>query len=241
MLSDVKLLLEIQELDQEILEVNGQIALYPKIWEEVKQKIALKKQAYHQAESDLESHQKARRSVEQDIRLYSEELRRSQAQQRAIKTSKEFDAINKQIESLKAKMSELETAGLELIGKDEVIDANLKEASAELEEIQGVYLKEKERIRVQFNEKKTRINVLAKDKAKFVARVKGRSMIDYNRIFKRHPGTVTVPVRGGSCSGCHFGLVPNDLIQVHQLEKVVYCPNCGRILSHDEDYIPEDE
>ncbi len=240
MLPEVKTLLEIQILDQEVLELQDQVAKYPTIWEEVKQRAAKKKEAYDQAVKNRERHQKDRRRVEQNLRMYSEELRRSQTRHGVVKTAKEYEAINKQIESVKEKISDLETQGMQLIEKDADVEKAVEDTLAEFKKVEDFYKTEKERIRVQFKEKKARIAELEAEKDKIRGKADDRILSTYDRILKRHPGTVIAPVRSGSCSGCHFGLLPNDLVLVHKSEKVVHCPNCGRILSEDEDYVPEE-
>ncbi len=241
MLPEVKTLLDVQELDNEIIDLNSQIGKYPLIWEEVKKNFAAKKEAYDKAAKAKERHAKDRRRVEQKIRVFSEDLRRYQAQQHSVKTQKEYEAISKQIESLKEKINSQEELGMELIGKTESIDEDLEKAEAELKEAEEFYKAEKERIRGQFNEKKRRVEQLQKERDKVLNKTPDTVRTDYERLALMHPGSAAVPVRQGSCSGCNFGLLPNDLVQVHRDERLVHCPNCGRILSHDLDYQPEEE
>lgn len=239
MLPEVRALMDVQELDNEVLELKEQLAKYPVIWDEVKNRLAKSKEACDRAEGNAERHKKERTRVEQRLRMFSDELRRNQAQQSVIKTTKEYEALNKQIEGLKAKISSLEEQGLDLISKDSDVEEAVKAAKAALKEVESVYLAEKGRIREQFNEKKGRLTGLETERARLASKVDAAILATYDRIFKRHPGSAIAPVRSGSCSGCQFRLVPNDLVQVHRKERMVTCPNCGRILSEDEDYTPE--
>ena len=240
MLSDVQTLLDIQEIDKEALELNTQLARYPVIWEEVKSRLAKKKQAVAQAVEAKDKHIKLRRQTEQKLRLFSDDLRRFQTQQGTVKTAKEYEAMNKQVEGIKEKVSLLEKSGLDLIGQDEKVDADIKSANEELKKVEGTYNSEKERIRVQFNEKKSRIAALEAEKQKIMQRVSPELSSVYDRINRRHPGSAIVPVRSGSCTGCHFSLLPNVLVDVHREEKPTFCPNCGRLMSHDETYTREE-
>ncbi|MCC6546562.1 hypothetical protein IT570_05280 [Candidatus Sumerlaeota bacterium] len=240
MLPDVQTLLDIQEIDKEALELNTQIARYPVIWEEVKSRMAKKKQAVAAAVEAKEKHVKARRQTEQKLRLFSDDLRRFQSQQATVKTAKEYEAMNKQVEGIKEKISLLEKSGLDLIGLDEKVDADIKAANDELKKVEESYNSEKERIRGQFNEKKSRVAALEADKKKIMQRVAPELGGIYDRINRRHPSTAIVTVRSGSCTGCHFSLLPNVLVDVHREEKPTYCPNCGRMLSHDETYTREE-
>ncbi|CAN5183750.1 zinc ribbon domain-containing protein [soil metagenome] len=241
MLPDVKLLLEIQEMDKEGLELTSQLALYPTIWDEVKKKLVAKKEAVGTAEANRERHQKERRRIEQKLRLYSDDMRRFQSQTSTVKTTKEFEAITKQIEGTKLKISQLEEQGIALMGKDETVETDITAAKSEHEKYEQFAKKEKERIRLQFNEKKERSGSVGKDKKGLVGNIDPDILANYERINKRHPGSAIVPARGGSCSGCHFSLLPNILIQLHRDERVAYCPNCGRIIAEDESFVPSEQ
>jgi len=255
--ADIRHLLEVQTLDQEAIELNSQLARYPQIWEEVKQKLAQKKAAIEEAERAKERHVKERRRVEQKIRLFADDHRKYSAQLTTIKTQREFEAINRQIEQVKAKLTQLEEQGVELLRNDESVDKAAGIATEEFKRYEAYAKEEKERIRVQFNAKKARLAEVEKAKAQVLAKITPEMIAIYERINRRHPGSAVVPVRSaiddpsaskksknvvrdvrpGSCGGCHFGLLPDILVQVRREEKIVECPNCGRILSEDENFV----
>ncbi|MBI1292125.1 hypothetical protein GC173_12925 [bacterium] len=259
--AEIRYLLEVQALDQEAIELNGQLARYPQIWDEVKQKLAQKKAAIEEAVKNKERHSKERRRVEQKIRLFADDHRKYAAQLSTIKTQREFEAINRQIEQVKAKLSALEEQGVELLRNDEAVDKGADVATEDFKKYEAYAKEEKERIRVQFNTKKQRLAEVEKAKSQIMAKVSPELIEVYERINRRHPGTAVVPVRSahedpnvakkarnagkdvvrpGACGGCHFGLLPDVLVQVRRESKIVECPNCGRILSEDENYTPTD-
>jgi predicted nucleic acid-binding Zn-ribbon protein len=240
MLPELKVLLEIQALDQEIIELNQQLAKYPQIWEEVKTRLAQKRDGLDRAEKNRERHVKERRRVEQKLRLFSDDLRRYQTQQQSLRTAREAQAISTQIEATRKKISQAEEQGLELIGKDEEIDRAVTEAREELEKIEEVYKKEKGRIREQFNEKKARVADLEKERNGLRKGVDEKVLAAYDQVTKRYPGEALVAVRSSSCTGCHWQLLPNQLVEVHTQEKITFCTHCGRILTEDEQFQPQD-
>jgi predicted nucleic acid-binding Zn-ribbon protein len=93
---------------------------------------------------------------------------------------------------------------------------------------------ERERIRQQVASKKAKIVQLKADREAAIKRVPEESLRQYEQCRVRHPGDAIVDVRNGSCGGCHFSLLPNRLVEVHQGEKLVRCDHCGRLLSEDK-------
>ena len=240
MLPDIERLLEIQELDKEEIELNQQLARYPLIWEDVKSRLAKRKQDAERAEKNKERHFKERKRIEQKIRIYSEDLRRFQAQQSSVRTNREAEALRKQVDVTKEKISQLEEQGLALLNKDEQVERDVVESAQELSKAEEFYRSEKGRIREQFNEKKASIAELKSAREKLVPHVSEQIYAIYDKVSRQHPGSAIVPVRSESCSGCHYGLLKNVLVELHRGETVVICPNCGRILAYDEDYVPEE-
>lgn len=238
MLRDLELLLDVQELDKEQITLNEQLALYPRIWEEVKKKLADARTSLTTAETEKENHLKERKRLEMKIRLLSEDLRKFQIQQNAIKTAKEYEAINKQIEGVKTKITATEEQALALIARDEAVAQAIVDAKKAIAKFEETYTKEKERIRVQFNEKKARVAKIDIEKKRIIERVDGEVYAAYERINRRHPGSAVMNVRTSSCQGCHFSLLPNVLVQLHRAERTVTCPNCDRLLAKDEDHVP---
>jgi predicted nucleic acid-binding Zn-ribbon protein len=255
---DIRVLLDVQELDREAIELNAQLAKYPQIWEETKKVLAQKKAAIETAEKNRERHQKERRRTEQKLRLLADDHRKYSAQLATVKTSREYEAINKQIEQVKGRIAQAEEQGLALLNRDEAVESAASIAKAEYEKYAAFAANEKERIREQFNTKKARLAEVEAAKAARMKDVSAEMIATYERINRRHPGSAIVPVRSaheepgtkksktagkdavrpGACGGCHFGLLPDVLVQVRRDDRIVFCPNCGRILSEDENFVP---
>ena len=239
MYPEVQALLELQELDRERIELQDQLNQYPGIWEEVKSSLRARQEEYDRAEAAAANYQGDRRRIEQELRLSSEKLKKYQAQQMQVKTSKEFGAISNQIEALRKNIARLEEQGLELINREQEIKDRKVATEASLHEAKTEARTERERIRVQVNEKKKRLTALEKERGRVAGRVDGEALRLYERIRGRWPMDPVVSVRNGSCMGCHFAILPNALVALHKESAIEMCENCGRILSEDETYLAE--
>jgi len=55
----------------------------------------------------------------------------------------------------------------------------------------------------------------------------------FERIVKNKDGIGIVTISKGHCNGCYL-MLPNEFVNlVRKSEEVQYCPNCSRILYHD--------
>lgn len=241
MLPQIKIFEEIQVLDQEALQLKDQMARYPAIWEEVKKRLAKAKEDHDRAVAARERQLRDRKRVEQKLRLFSDDLRRYQTQQKEIKNSKEYEAVNKQIETVKKKIGQAEEQGLGLIEKEPQLEKDEQTTCAEVKKLKELARKEKERIRVQFNEKKERLATVEGERDKLRAAAAPEHLEIYDRVFVRYPGNALASVRNNSCTGCHWQLLPDMLVKLHGGQDLLFCTNCGRILTEDEDYVPGEE
>jgi predicted nucleic acid-binding Zn-ribbon protein len=237
MIAEVQMLIDIQELDREIQQVKNKLAAYPRMWDEVKGQLAKAKADLEAAQAERESHVKERKRVETKLRALTDDMRRTAAQQSTIKTQKEFEALNRQMEALRVRIGEKEEEGVKLLSRDDVVEAAVQKATAALAAIEATASTEKERIRVLFNEGKEYLKRLEADRARQYARVSPEMRRVYERVSLKHPGTGIVAVQAGSCGGCHFRLLPETLVNVHLAKEVTFCSNCGRLLSHDENFV----
>ena len=152
-----------------------------------------------------------------------------------VKNSREFEALNKEIEmqQLEEKLCEKHIKDATEEQNDKVRqldlakkavaakDANLNSKKAELEKI----IKETEKEETQYNK------VLAEAREKTDARL----LTGYDRIrgnFRN--GLAVVQVERGSCGGCFHAIPPQKQSEIRLRKKVMTCENCGRILADNE-------
>lgn len=241
MFPDVAQLLEIQEMDQEAHTLQEQLNQYPAIWDEMKKELRRKTVAVETLRNAEEERRKERVRIEQDLRLSSDKLKQYQAQQMMVKTGKELNAIGAQIETLKKTIARLEERGIALLEEDGQSADKIAKAEEELAEVKERARKERDRIRDQVAAKKERLTAVKADRDRAVTKVSEGSMKCYERVRARHPVNPVVSVRNGSCAGCNFQVLPHRLVEVHKGDQIIYCDNCGRILSEDESFSENEE
>jgi hypothetical protein len=55
----------------------------------------------------------------------------------------------------------------------------------------------------------------------------------YERLSKRHPGSVVSDATNGRCGGCHLELRPQLYQELRSVPDVLFCENCKRILYYN--------
>ena len=158
-------------------------------------------------------------------------IKKYEKQSENVKNSREFEAINKEIElqQLDEKVSEkhIKDATEEIAEKARQLElakkavatkeVNLNNKKGELEKI----IKDTEKEEKHY----------AKDAEEARTQVDERLLLSYERIRKNfRNGLAIVPVERDSCGGCFHAIPPQKQSEIKLHKKIMVCENCGRIL-----------
>jgi uncharacterized protein len=158
-------------------------------------------------------------------------IKKYEKQSENVKNSREFEAINKEIE-----MQQLEM---------KLAEKHIKDANEEIAEKAVVLEKAKKNIATKeavLNTKKSELEKIiastekeekhfAKLSAEAQAKVEERLLNSFNRIRKNYRnGLAVVPVERDACGGCFNAIPPQRQSEIRQRKKIIVCENCGRVL-----------
>ncbi len=162
----------------------------------------------------------------------SEELlKKYEKQTDNVKNSREFEAINKEIEmqQLEMKLNEKHIKdAMEEIGEKAVKLERAKKDIATKQNILNGKQDELGKIVAETEKEEKHYKELA-EKAR--TKVESRILISYDRIRKSYRnGLAVVPVEREACGGCFNAVPPQRQSEIRLRKKVIVCENCGRIL-----------
>jgi uncharacterized protein len=173
----------------------------------------------------------------QDQKNAAEMLKKYEKQQGSVKNSREFEAINKEIE-----IQELEIKGCEKKINDATADIALKEELMNevnirigtIEDVLSVKKGELEKIIAETEREEADLQ-----KKNNVARehVDARVLASYDRIRTSNKnGLAVVSVDRNSCGGCFNVIPPQRQAEIRLRKKIIACEHCGRVLADSELY-----
>lgn len=147
-----------------------------------------------------------------------------------IRNDKELGLAKREVELLKEETGGLET---ELMAVMEQVDAatkRLEAARTELASLTTARDEEAATLRETIRRLAAEIERDRGRRNELVAAVDGDLCRRYEMIFSRRGGVAVVPVRGGTCQGCHMHVPPQLYNQLQRNEQLILCPNCQRML-----------
>jgi len=202
--------MEVSDLEDEIQGLNARRTRIEEEINGITEFIESKKEAIKEGEATLAKYEK---------------------QSDNVKNSREFEALNKEIEmmQLENKLAEkhIRDANEELSEKARALEISKKQIAVK----DGVLNHKKGELEKIIAE--TEIEEVDLVKLSTVARatVDERLLYSYDRIRRNYRnGLAVVPVERDACGGCYNAIPPQRQSEIRLHKKIVVCENCGRIL-----------
>ncbi len=230
----IQALLILQDRDLKRLGLEAQLKQVPGDIARIEQRIASEKAAIEAARIEVRDLELKKKALESDIGAAGEKLARYKTQQVTVRKNEEYQALGHEIETMQAKIGELEGQELEVMYA--IDEAKKRFAAAEAE------------LKANISGHESRIRTLREREASLTAELASaqgdvataRGPVDpmklriYDRIAARNM-PVVVAIHAGKCSGCHLK-VSSDVDSaargkgVDAAAQVPTCDQCGRIV-----------
>ena len=234
MADQLELLRRLQVVDGELFRLRKQQQEKPRELEQAAAKLAEQEARLKDAEARLKALQLSQKEKEIDLQTKEASVKILQGQLFQVKTNKEYAAMQREIDSLKADNSLLEEA---ILGAFDAIDQAVKERQREegrKAELQQQLRAEQARVERELRELGERIAQLEQNRQTLVPNVPKDSLAFYERVLYIRDGLALVPLINDSCGGCNRRLPPQVLNQVYLKAALVACETCNRILYSDD-------
>jgi uncharacterized protein len=226
----VKLLVELQELDTNIRKMEGDLESVPVIIKDMEEGFKSKTINLKKLEDDSKSLILKRKEKEGEVEGKEGVVKKYQSQLNQIKTNKEYSALQDEIKRTKADGSAIEDDIIKLM---EAIDEKNSEILKEKEVVKAEEVKlaeEKKRLEAQAISVKSELEKILAQRSELAARVDAKNLSKYERLLKNKDGLAIVPISNEACQGCFRILPPQVVNEIRMKENLVVCDSCARIL-----------
>ena len=230
----LSMLSRLQEIDNTLDQLAHSKVDLPGEIEMLKRQVQELKDAIAEGETKLTELEKERRQEELGLEMAQDKLKKYQQQLYRIKTNREYDAIQAEIDAQKAKISEHEENILNLMTTSEELTETLQERRQELENLTAENAPHWERLENELSSIEDRMAIERDQRKKVTVRLKRGVLAAYERIRVGKSGQAIVPIRKRACGGCFTTLPPQTIQEVRRTDRIITCENCGRIIYWDD-------
>jgi len=234
MADQLELLKQLQAIDTELYRLRREQREKPRELEQATAHVTSQEARVTAASERLNALQLSQKDKEMELQSREEHIKKLQGQLFQVKTNKEYTAMQREIDTLKADKSLLEET---ILGAFDTIEQATKarhHEQAQLAEEQGRFRVTRERIEREVAAIEEQIADAERRRAAIVSHVPGPARDFYEQVLKLREGLALVPLLNDACGGCHRRLPPQVINQVYLKASLVSCENCNRILYFDE-------
>lgn len=230
MLADLERLIHLQKIDDFVEQARRTITEHPARVQALEDRLAAVHDRLAAARQRASDSQASRRTLEKDLSTQQARLSKFKDQLMAVKTNREYTAMQHEIEIAQQEVRGIEDRILENMLEQDDVAAAVKEAEAaekaEQKEVDGLRRAMQDEVKRLEGE----LERAAAERQVVAAEISPASLAVYQTVANQRRGIAVVPARDGLCSICHVRLRPQVFNDIRRNDTIVQCDSCRRIL-----------
>lgn len=233
----LKALIRLQNIDSRIdriEQLRGDLPDHIQDLEDEKAGLTTRIEKYRQEKAQGEvDHRRATLAIEEAEAA----IKRYEEQQLQVRNNREYDALTKEIEAQRHRITEMQTMMEELGERDSTNEVSMQESESRLSELEIQIESKREELRRVVEDTQHEQATLLDHKARAAEEVDPRYLNAYDRLRRRlRDGRAVVPLERGAAGG--FAVPPQRQVEIRQQNRIVVCEHTGRIIV-DKDLFEE--
>jgi len=228
---ELERLIKLQHLESTIGEARAAITLHPQRLAALDARLDEAKRAVDSAKEQLKNNHDARRELEKNVAVYQGRLTKFKDQLSAVKTNREYQAMQHEIATAQTDLGAVEEKVLERMVEADELTAVAKRADATLAAQTKEIEAEKRTLTQEMASLEASLTQASEARAALVKDMEPRLVALFDQVAKFRKGVaICTATRDGLCSLCHVRLRPSVFQQVRQNDMIIQCDSCQRVL-----------
>src|SRR5687768_355277 len=230
MLDDLKHLIHLQELDTAIDRARRRIGEIPGAQQALESRAAERAAALQAVKERIAATTNTRREIEKEVAAVQTRLSKYKDQLMAVKTNKEYQAMQTEIATAEGLVRSHEDRLLDLMETSEKEAADLRAAEAAMKSEQATITAQQKALDDEIVAREAELQRLTAERAELVPQISKDALTIFDRVAHGRKGIAVAEARDGLCVVCHVRLRPQMFNEVRRNAAIVQCDSCTRIL-----------
>jgi len=172
---------------------------------------------------------------EEQIRVNTVLIEKTEEKRRAVKTNREYQSLLKEEEQLRARKSQIEDEMIECMTEMESLSQRINAREEEHRQLEDQVTSDKQTVTQNASESETRFSDLSREVKAVEADLAPELLKAYIKVKRMCPDSKALaPVRNSICMGCHMNIPPQMYNELQRYDSLKLCPFCNRILYWDK-------
>lgn len=230
MLPDLQHLIHLQEIDTALDRARRRIADIPSLQQALEARAAERAAAVQAVQDRIAATAASRRDVEKEVAGVQARLSKYKDQLMAVKTNKEYQAMQTEIATAEGMVRSYDDRLLELMEASEQEAADLKAAEAASKAEQSAIAAEQKTLEAEKSTRAAELERLTAERAALTPQISREALTIFERVAHGRKGQALAEARDGLCTVCHVRLRPQVFNEVRRNASIIQCDSCTRIL-----------
>ena len=230
MLPKLEHLIRLQQLENTAIDARGRLEAVPDRLEALAARTAENTESVEAATRAVEEHRAARATLEKELAEIQGRLSRFKEQLMAVKTNKEYQAMQTEIAGAEREVQRLEDELLERMLESDDLSQIVAEAEQRLAEERVAIDEERARVEQERTALEERLTTFDVQRREVATQVPPQTMALFDMLARGRRGVAVVPAHGGRCTSCQVRLRPQLFNDVRSNSALIQCESCQRIL-----------
>jgi predicted nucleic acid-binding Zn-ribbon protein len=228
---DLERLVQLQNVQTAIDEARRRIAAHPQRVQDADARLDVARQGVDDARQRLKASQDTRREQEKEAATFQARLSKFRDQLSAVKTNREYQAIQLEIETAQRELGVVEERVLECMMAADALAADVKAAEQTFSVEQKAIEAEKKALAEELAAVEAALAQGNAQRASILSTMEPRLIALFEQVARARKGVAIVTAtRDGLCSACYVRLRPQVFQEVRRNDTIIQCASCNRIL-----------
>ena len=236
----LKLLIELQELDIAIVSIADNIELLPRKLAQFEKPLKEAHTLFESIKKKTEAFNKKKHDKDLELDEVQFKIDKLKTRSNDIKTNKEYEAHRKEIEVFESNIYKIEEEILVLMEGIEAIAGEVQKEEEKVKKAEEEFKKQGKLIEEEKNKLNSEIDTYKANRNDFATRIDKEIYAQYMKKFDRFGGLAVVQVKNEVCLGCNTNIPPQLYNDIKGTDKTYTCYFCKRFVYYQEP-APNDE
>ena len=230
MLSDLEYLIQLQDIDTNADRLRRRIEDIPRAQEALQARLDAAQAAVDAVKARVAANQTVKRELEKDLAAAQGRLSKYKEQLMAVKTNKEYQAMQHEIAAAETSVRQLEDRELDRMEEAEKLAAELKAAEAVLKSDETAVGRDRQALDKERTDLTGELEALNARRAGVAGGLSKEALALFDKLAYTRKGLALAEARDGLCTVCHVRLRPQVFNEVRRNDSLIQCDSCTRIL-----------
>lgn len=226
----IVILVKLQKIETEVCGLKSTLSNVAKKYDTLDAELVEFQQSIDNERSLLDDLKKQYRLYESDVQMNLEQVQKSEANLRSIKTNREYQSLLKQIDEFKVKNAQIEDEMLEFLDRMDKAESNIAARKNEYSMLEDRIMSDKEIVKQQSEHGNKRLAQLEMDFNDVAGSITPELLKKYEMVKTQKVGIAIVPVNDAVCGGCNMNVTPQMYNELQRCDSLMFCPNCQRMI-----------